>query len=182
MRERQHLAQHLTGGSRAQARRPLRAGYGAMWLTLALGLAGCHHKAAFVLPASAHAPVELETVPPPETPPMIATLPPPELGSLPPRPPARPTPRRPTPAKETPTPPPQVAAAEPAAAIGALSSGGDSVGQSQQQAKDLIASILKRIAALPAKTADSKKGEVRQVKRFLGPGTAGAGVRRRGWS
>jgi hypothetical protein len=65
-------------------------------------------------------------------------------------------------------PPPQVAsAAEPAAAIGSLSSGGDSVGQSQQQAKDLIASILKRIAALPAKTADSKKGEVRQVKRFL---------------
>jgi hypothetical protein len=148
----------------------LRAGRGAAWLALAFGLAGCHHKTAFVLPSSAHAPVELETVPPPDTPPMIATLPAPELPPLPPPPPARTAPRRPAPVKETappPTPPPQVAAAEPAAAIGSLSSGGGSAGQSQQQAKDLIASILKRIAALPATTAANKRGEVRQVRRFL---------------
>jgi hypothetical protein len=140
-----------------------------MLLALAAVLAGCHHKVAFVIPSSAHAPVELVAVPPPEQPEIIATLPAPELPPLPlPPPPARRRNPPPAPPKETPPPPPQVASApEPAAAIGSLSSGGDSVGQSQQQAKDLIATILKRIAALPAKIADSKKGEVRQVRRFL---------------
>jgi hypothetical protein len=169
LREQHHHARCMADGPRGHAARRLRNAGGWMWLALAVGLTGCHHKAGFVLPSAAKAPLELETVPPPAPPLMIATIPEPELEPLPPLPPARPAPRRPAPVKETPPPPPvQVAsAAEPAAAIGALSSGGDSAGQSQQQAKDLIASILKRIAALPAKIADGKKGEVRQVKRFL---------------
>jgi ABC-type Fe3+-hydroxamate transport system substrate-binding protein len=63
----------------------------------------------------------------------------------------------------------QVASApEPAAlAIGTLSTGGDASPQSQQQAQDLIASILKRIAALPAKTADAQKKQIRQIKTFI---------------
>jgi uncharacterized phage infection (PIP) family protein YhgE len=63
----------------------------------------------------------------------------------------------------------QVAGApDPAAvAIGALSTGSDATPQGQQQVKDLIASIVKRIAALPAKTADDQKAQLRQVKQFL---------------
>jgi hypothetical protein len=63
----------------------------------------------------------------------------------------------------------QVASApEPAAlAIGTLSTGDDASPQSQQQAQDLIASILKRIAALPAKTADAQKKQIRQIKTFI---------------
>lgn len=169
MRERGNLGLSSAGWARGQAERRRRGACAAVGLMLAAGVGGCHHRAAFVLPASAHAPAALETVPLPEPPPLIAMLPLPEIPPLPPPQPARPAPRRPAPVKETPPAPPvQVAsAAEPAAAIGALSSGGESAGQSQQQAKDLIASILKRIAALPAKVADSKKGEVRQVKRFL---------------
>ena len=52
-------------------------------------------------------------------------------------------------------------------AIGTLTTGGDAAPQSQQQAQDLIASILKRIAALPAKTADGQKKQVRQIRNFL---------------
>jgi hypothetical protein len=137
-------------------------------LALTCGLAGCRHKTKpFVLPASAHAPIELVPIPPPEPPPMIATLPPPQLGPLPtpPPPPARRR-RRVAPA---PAPPVQVASApEPAAvAIGSLSTGSDATPQSQQQAKDLIASIAKRIAALPAATANAQQTQVRQVKQFL---------------
>jgi hypothetical protein len=140
---------------------------GAVLLALAVGLAGCRHKTTPVaIPQGAQAPVELEPVPPPASQPVIAAVPPPQLAPMPPAP-AKPARRRPAPVKETPPPVQVASAAEPAAAIGALSSGGDSVGQSQQQAKDLIASILKRIAALPAKIADSQKGQVRQVKRFL---------------
>jgi hypothetical protein len=39
--------------------------------------------------------------------------------------------------------------------------------ESLQQARDLIASILKRIDALPTKTADSQKKQVSQVRHFL---------------
>jgi hypothetical protein len=169
--KRLHLAQRTGGRSRPRAAL-LRAGRACgLFLVLAAGLSGCRHNTnPVVLAQTAHAPIELETVPPPDSPPTIATLPAPEPAPLPPPPPPATTRRRapaPAPPKET-QPPVQVASAEPAAAaIGSLSSGGDSTAQNQQQAKDLIASILKRIAALPAKTADSKKEQVRQVKRFL---------------
>lgn len=139
-------------------------------LVFAVGLAGCHHKAApFVIPSGAHAPVALETIPPPELPVVIAGLPTPELP-LPSSEPPIPTPRRrPTP-KEEPQPPVQVASAPESvalAAIGTLSTGGDAAPQSQQQAQELVASILKRIAALPAKMAESQKRQIRQIRNFI---------------
>jgi hypothetical protein len=101
---------------------------------------------------------------------MIAEAPAPELKlPLPIAPPPRPTPRRrtPTPKEET-QPPTQVASAAPAElAIGDLSTGGDAAPQSQQQARDLIDSIVKRIAALSKKTVDGQKKQLNQVKHFL---------------
>jgi hypothetical protein len=101
---------------------------------------------------------------------MVASLPPPQLEDLPPLPVPPPAPRkRPATApKEAQTPVQVAGASAPAAlAIGELSAGGDSTPQIQQQAKDLIAAILRRIAALPARTADAQKRQIRQVRHFL---------------
>jgi len=101
---------------------------------------------------------------------MIASLPPPELGPLPGPEPTPPAPRRrPAPAPKEVPPSPQVAGndATAALAIGALSAGGQDGSNTQQQAQDLIASVFKRIAALPSKTADSHKREIRQIRNFL---------------
>ena len=150
----------------------LRAGLApALCLVLAGGLSGCHHKnLRSALPQGVLAPVDLEEPEASATPPMIAEVPAPE-APLPTAPPPRPTPsRRPTAPKEEPTQPPtQVAsAAAPAElAIGDLSTGGDTAPQSQQQARDLIASIVKRIAALPKKTLDGQKKPVSEVRHFL---------------
>jgi hypothetical protein len=144
----------------------------ALSLILVAGLGGCHKHMRPALPHGVLAPVDLETASVPDDV-EIATLPPPELGPLPATPPpAKPTPRkRPTPAPKEDvqqTPAQVAAAAEPATlAIGALSTGGDATPQSQQQARDLIASIVKRIAALPARTADAQKTQIKQVKNFL---------------
>jgi hypothetical protein len=146
-----------------------RVGTAMLGLGVAMSAAGCRHKAKpLVLPVAARAPIELEPIPPADPLPMIASVPAPELGPLPP-PPSPPRRRRVPPAPATAPPPAQVAsAAEPAAvAIGALSTGEDATTQSQQEVKDLMASIVKRIAALPAKTADAQKTQVRQVKQFL---------------
>jgi hypothetical protein len=160
-----HLA-HRFAGTLVRAGRN-----SAVALVLTAGLAGCRHKTVrYVLPQGAQVPIELETIPPPDSPPEIATLPPPELS--PPSPPEPPRPasrRRPAPApKEEPQPAVQIADAESAAlAIGTLSTGGDTMPQAHQQAQDMIASILKRIAALPAKTADAQKKQLSQIHRFL---------------
>ncbi len=187
MTKQRHLAQCLRAGPRGigprsigsrgrRAGRPRTAAAALLSLAAAFGLSGClfHKTKPLVLPQIAHAPIALEPVPLPEPPPMIATLPPPELGPLP-ETPAEPAPRRrrpssAQPAAPVPTPAPaQVAAApEPAAvAIGALSTGSDATPQNQQQVRDLIASIVKRIAALPAKTVDDQRAQLRQVKQFL---------------
>lgn len=138
-------------------------------LMLVAGLSGCRHKPpAFVIPMGAQAPVDLVEIPLPEPPPLIAQLPEPEPVPFPETPPTAPVPRRrPSPAPKE-EPPAQVAEAAPAElAIGSLSTGGDLAPQIQQQAQDMISSILKRIAALPAKTADAQKRQIRQVKHFL---------------
>jgi outer membrane biosynthesis protein TonB len=133
------------------------------------GLAGCRHKTTLrpALPVGVLAPIELETIPPPDSLPTIATLPVPDL-ELPPEEPPKPAPRRRPAPKEEPEPPVQVASApEPAAlAIGTLSTEGDAAPQTQQQAQGLIASILKRIAALSAKT-DAQKKQIRQIRNFI---------------
>jgi hypothetical protein len=141
-----------------------------MPLVLVAGLGGCHHKTPLVLPQVSMAPIDLEVPPEPENPPMIADAPAPVVVAPPVvavQPPKKATRKKPAPAKEAP--PVQVASApEPATlAIGALSSGGESTPQSQQQAKDLIAAVAKRLSALPSKMASQQKDQVRQVNYFL---------------
>ena len=134
-------------------------------LVLAVLLTGCRHKAVRAALPIVLLPVDLEDSEPLDPGPMIAEIPPPELG--PPEPPAPPRPaprRRPTQKDE---PQVQVASGGAALAIGDLTSGSDLMSQSQQQARDLIASILKRIASLPAKTIDAQKKELRNVHRFV---------------
>ena len=165
MTERFHLVQRLGTGI-------LRAGLApALCLVVTGSLAGCHHKTLrSSLPHGVLAPVELEEPEASEHPPMIAELPPPELAPPTPAPAPRPVRRRaPTPKEEPQQPPTQVAsAAAPAElAIGDLSTGGNAAPQSQQQARDLIGSLVKRIAALPKKTLDSQKRQVGEVKHFL---------------
>jgi hypothetical protein len=142
---------------------------GGLAAVLVAGLGGCRHKVTpYVLPQVAQAPIELEVPPEPENPPMIQPEPETAVVIPPVAEPKRPARRRTAPAKET-APPVQVAAAEPSAAIaiGSLSSGGDTTPQSRQQAKDLIASIVKRLGALPGRTASQQKELVRQVRSFL---------------
>jgi predicted small lipoprotein YifL len=140
-------------------------------LLLVAVMAGCGHKTTFVLPPQGSlAPVDLEVAPEPDDPPMIAEEPTPEVEppSQPVEPPKPVVRRRPTPTPPKDAPPVQVASSEPAAlAIGSLSSGGESTPQSQQQAKDLIAGIMKRLNSLSSKIANQKKNEVRQVRHFL---------------
>jgi hypothetical protein len=161
-----HLA-HRFAGTLVRAGRS-----SALALVLTAGLAGCRHKTVrFVIPQGAQVPIELATIPPPEPPPEIATLPPPEMSPLSPPEPPKPAPRRrPTPApKEEAQPPVQVTSdtSSAALAIGALSTGGDAMSQAHQQTQDMITSIRKRIAALPAKTSDAQKKQLSQVGRFL---------------
>ncbi|WP_035348383.1 hypothetical protein [Edaphobacter aggregans] len=144
--------------------------------TLTLGLSGCRHKP--VLPAlpPITQPMELATVPPPATPPMIET---PQV-KLPPVPVAtgahpRTSRRRRSPAvvsapaSSPAADPPAEAPAQTAAevtAIGALSSGGDSNSHAQQEAADLIGSIDKRLSALPAQKAEAEKAQISKVRNF----------------
>jgi hypothetical protein len=123
-----------------------------------------------MLPLGSLAPIDLEAAAiDPDSLPLIESVPPPEFPTLPlPPPPAKPVPRRTPATKEEAQPPVQAAAPESAAlAIGVLSIGGDAEPQSQQTARDLIAAITKRIAALPSKFADARKKQVNQVKHFL---------------
>jgi hypothetical protein len=141
----------------------------ALVLLLVAGLAGCRHKApAFTIPHGAQAPIALEEPSTPDPAATVAELPVPELPPLSPPPPT-PVPRRkPAPAPREEPPPTQVAEAAPAElAIGTLSSGGNLAPQIQHQAQDMISSILKRIAALSAKTADAEKRQIRQIRNFL---------------
>ena len=164
MTERQYLAKRLAGMFSADRRAP------ALVLILVFCLAGCRHKSVrLVLPQGPFAPIELETPSAPDS--EIATLPPPELEPLPTPTPPKPVPKKrpPTATKEEVQPPVQVASeAGPAElAIGSLTTGGDAAPQSRQQAQDVIATILKRIAALPTKIADAQKKQIRQVRNFL---------------
>jgi ribosomal protein S20 len=73
------------------------------------------------------------------------------------------------PATTTPA-PVQTASADPSpevAAIGSLTAGGEANPQTKQEAADLIASIEKRLTALPAQTLDDQKAQISKVKNFL---------------
>ena len=164
MTRQRHSAQPLRGSL-------ARAGLALLLSALFVGgLGGCHRRALRpVLPLASLAPIELEAAIDPDSLPMIEAVPPPELGPLPPPPPAKQVPKKTPATKEEAQPPVQAAAAPESAAlaIGVLSIGGDAAPQGQQTARDLIAAITKRIAALPSKIADARKNQVRQVKHFL---------------
>ena len=145
---------------------------GVLGLVFAMGLTGCRHKSLrSALPIGVLAPVELEPTEPLDPGVEIAEVPLPELGPpieppAPPRPPVR---RRPAPKEEGQGQTQLANGAEPSAlaAIGMLSTGDDDPSLGQQQVRDLIASIVKRIAALPSSVANAQKSQIKQVKNFL---------------
>ena len=140
---------------------------------LMVGLDGCRHKTQVATLPKVLAPVELEDIPEPENLPMIEApvvkpLPVPVLTSAgkPKREKKKPAP------KVAPPEPAQVASAAPPVsaeetAIGALTAGGEASPQTKQEAADLIASIEKRLNALPAQKTDDQKAQVSKVKNFL---------------
>jgi ribosomal protein S20 len=137
-----------------------------------VGLDGCRHKTQVATLPKVLAPVELEDIPEPENLPMIEVpavkpLPFPVLTSAgkPKREKKRPAP------KVAPPEPAPVASAPPVSAeetaIGALTAGGEASPQTKQEAADLIASIEKRLNALPAQKTDDQRAQVSKVKNFL---------------
>jgi hypothetical protein len=159
---------HEIGPEKKAAR--LRTGLtSAFCLFLLIGTTGCaHKKLKSALPIGVLAPIDLEPAPEPNT--EIASVPPPELAPLPPPAPPKPAPRRRSaPKEEQPQPPAQVASnVTPAPlALGVITAGADTTPESLQQARDLIAAMLKRVADLPASVADAEKKTVRQIKNYL---------------
>jgi hypothetical protein len=140
-------------------------------IAVSVAMTGCRHRPApFTIPIGAQTPLALEDPNASQSLPEIADLPEPELAPLPDVPTAPMPPRRRTTVTPREEVPPPVTPNEPAPAelaIGSLSTGGEIAPQLQQQAKDMISSILKRIAALPARTADAQKKQIRQVRNFL---------------
>ena len=143
------------------------------WLALlfCVGGIGCRHKAPpYQIPQGALVPVELEAPLPGEDSAEIATLPLPDLGPLPTTPPAPPVQRRrpTTPREETQPAAPVPAEAAPAdLAIGSLSTGSDATPQIQQQAQEMISSIVKRISTLSSRTANTQRRELDKVRNFV---------------
>ena len=137
----------------------------AVCVLLVLGLAGCAHRAVKVhIPVPY--PVDLQISPSTEDT-EIEPVPEPEIAPLQWPEPPRPVRRRPPPATEAGTPTQPGNEAVPELNIGALTTGGDSSPQSQQQARDLIASVDRRIASLPARIAGQQRGELRQARNLL---------------
>jgi len=136
---------------------------------LMCGLNGCRHKRPQlpVLPPVL-APVPLETPPGPKEQPMIS----PPVVELPPVPiaAAAASPRRErrrvaaktaaAPEEATPEPMPDTVA------IGELTAGGAADPQAQQEDANLIASIEKRLNALPARTVRRQRTQINRVRNF----------------
>lgn len=143
---------------------------------LTFGLSGCRHKPVLPPLPPIINPVDLVEIPPSGPPPMIA---PPEI-QLPPMPvatgpsPRRERKRRPNAAAtSTPSTTQPSTAETPVAnttaeetAIGALSLGGEANPRAQQQASELLASIDRRLSALPSRVAAAEKTQVSQVRNF----------------
>jgi ribosomal protein S20 len=117
--------------------------------------------------------VALEDIPEPENLPMVEA-PPEKLPPVPVSADAGKPKRRKKQAPKVvappePVPETQVASAAPSpeeTAIGALTAGGETNPQTKQEAADLIASIEKRLNALPAQKAEEQKAQVSKVKNF----------------
>ena len=161
---------------RLQGERMRRLMRAAVGVGLLCGLSGCRHKTQIAPLPVVQTPVELLDIPPMENPPMLEA----QTDRLPPEPiaaaAAKPKRERkkntakPGPPATTPPAPVQTASAEPSpevAAIGSLTAGGEANPQTKQEAADVIASIEKRLTALPAQTLDDQKAQINKVKNFL---------------
>ncbi len=133
---------------------------------LVLLLAGCSHKQIRAhIPVALPVPLEAASEPQDD----IELVPEPEIGPIqwpePPRPPVK---RRVPPREETGgAAPPTEPAPQPELSIGMLSPAGEANPQSQQQARDLIASTERRITSLPQRVANSQRSQVRQARDYL---------------
>lgn len=153
-----------------------------MWRVAVLGLlcmgaSGCRHRQnVAVIPLPAQAPVPLDKVPEPKTPPLVATVPlqPAPLPSVAvPKKPKKQR-RKPVPATPVnPAPSPAAtevasagAAPEPGAVIGALTAGGDAAPEKKQLAGEMLAALDKRLANVPAPVATRQRDGIERVKNF----------------
>jgi hypothetical protein len=149
-----------------------------------VGLEGCRHKTQIATLPPVQTPVGLENVPPPtdKAAPLIETpqvkLPPVPVAAAATKPkkekkkPTKVVATTPVPAAPVETAQTQVASAAPpasaeATAIGSLTAGGETNPQTKHDAADLIASIEKRLNALPAQKAEEQKVQISKVKNFL---------------
>jgi ribosomal protein S20 len=145
----------------------------ALGVGLLCGLAGCRRRVLLAPLPAIQTPVELLDIPVPDNLPMVEEQPiglPSEPLSAAAAKPKRERKKAPKVAPVVPPPPVQTASAEPpadVAAIGALTAGGVADPQTKQEAADLIASIEKRLTALPAQTAEDQKAQISKVKNFL---------------
>jgi ribosomal protein S20 len=127
-----------------------------LWFGLTMGMAGCRHKPQLAPLPPVMAPVTLEEIPEPDNLPMVE-VPPEKLPPVPVSTEAgKPKKRRKAPKVVAPEPVPETqvasgAAPSPDAAVGA---------------EDLIASIDKRLNALPAQKVEEQKAQVSKVRNF----------------
>ncbi len=144
----------------------------ALCLGVTMGLGGCRHRVVLAPLPPVQTPVEPIESPPLAKAPVLETpqikMPPAPIAAA-----ARPVRERKRPAKAAAPAPvvPEPAPAAPVAspqenAIGALTAGGETNPQSKQEAADLIASIEKRLDALPAQVDENEKAQVSKVKNF----------------
>ncbi|WP_353068596.1 hypothetical protein RBB75_15430 [Tunturibacter empetritectus] len=144
-----------------------------LWFGLTMGMAGCRHKPQLAPLPPVMSPVALEDIPEPDDLPMVEE-PPAKLPTVPVSTEAgKPKKRKKQPPKVIAPPEPvsemQVASAaapSPDAAVGALTAGGETNPQTKQDAEELIASIDKRLSALPAQKVEEQKAQVSKVRNF----------------
>jgi ribosomal protein S20 len=152
-----------------QVRRLLTAALG---LGLLCGVSGCRHKTQIARVPVIQTPMDLLDIPVPDDLPLLEVTP----VKLPPEPTAaaaaklkRERKKAPKVVAAVPVAPPAPAVADPApevTAIGALTAGGEENPQTKQEAADLIASIEKRLNALPTQTTDDQKAQISKVRNF----------------
>jgi hypothetical protein len=144
-----------------------------LWFGLTMGMAGCRQKPVLAPLPPVMAPVALEDIPEPDDLPMVEE-PPVKLPTVPVSTEAgKPKKRKKQPPKVV-APPESVPQTQVAsatvpsldAAVGALTAGGETNPQTKQEAEELIASIDKRLNALPAQKVEAQKAQVAKVKNF----------------
>ena len=147
----------------------------ALSVGLLCGLSGCRHKTQLVPLPAIQTPMELVDIPEPDNLPLLEATP----ENLPPEPTAAAAAKLKREHKKTAKAPPvvvpvappvQTASVEPPpeeTAIGALTAGGEENPQTKQEATDLIASIEKRLSALPTQTTDDQKAQISKVRNFF---------------